>query len=56
MNGPAALPIQFADKMMAFVVTFFVCPAVVCDTHAMDKTRPAVPMADSRELDEPRLK
>ena len=55
MNGPAALPMQYADNIMAFVVTFFVCPAVVCDTHAMDKTRLVVPIPDSRELGNPHL-
>ncbi len=36
MNGPAALPIPYADSMMAFVVTLFVCPAVVCDSQLKD--------------------
>ena len=44
MNGPAALPMQYADSMTAFVVTFFVCPAVVCDTQDRDKTKPVVPI------------
>src|SRR5258708_12779119 len=43
MKGPAALPMQYADSMTAFVVTFFVCPAVVCDTQTRDKTKPVVP-------------
>ena len=29
INGPAALPMHDAESMMAFVVTLFVCPAVV---------------------------
>ena len=35
MNDPDALPMLYADNIMAFIVTFFVCPAVVCD--AQDK-------------------
>ena len=38
VKGPAALPMQYADSMMAFVVTLFVCPAVVCDTQLNDNT------------------
>ncbi len=44
MKGPAALPMQYADSMMAFVVTLFVCPAVVCDTQAKAKTKLVTPM------------
>jgi len=44
MNGPAALPMQYAINMMAFVVTLFVCPAVVCDTQAKAKTNPVIPI------------
>jgi hypothetical protein len=39
MNGPAALPMQYADSMMAFDVTFFVCPAVVCDIQVKPNTK-----------------
>jgi len=46
MNGPAALPTQYADSMMAFVVTLFVCPDVVCDTQVRAKTKPVVPTTD----------
>ena len=35
INDPDALPMLYADNIMAFIVTFFVCPAVVCD--AQDK-------------------
>ena len=38
MNDPEAVPMQDADNKMAFVVTFFVCPAVVCDTQLNDNT------------------
>ena len=31
---------------MAFVVTLFVCPAVVCDTQLRAKTKPVVPTTD----------
>jgi hypothetical protein len=47
MNGPAALPMQYADSMMAFVVTLFVCPAVVCDTQLKDNTRPTTPVTNN---------
>ena len=46
MNGPAALPMQYADSMMAFVVTLFVCPAVVCDTQVNVNTKPTSPKTD----------
>jgi hypothetical protein len=46
MNGPAALPMQYADSIMAFVVTLFVCPAVVWDTQLRAKTKPVVPTTD----------
>jgi hypothetical protein len=42
MNCPAALPMQYAEKIMAFVVTFFVCPAVVCDTQDRDRTKQVI--------------
>lgn len=48
MKGPAALPMQYADSMMAFVVTLFVCPAVVCDTQDKAKTNPVVPIPDHK--------
>ena len=38
MNGAAALPMQNADNMTAFVVTLFVCPAIVCDNQLIDNT------------------
>jgi hypothetical protein len=46
MNGPAALPMQLADKMTAFVTTLFVCPAVVCDTHDKANTKPVASVTD----------
>jgi len=46
MKGPAALPMQYADNMMAFVVTLFVCPAVVCDTQLKDNTKPVPKVPD----------
>ncbi len=48
MNGPAALPMQYADSMMAFDVTFFVCPAVVCDSQLKANTSPTIPIANYR--------
>ena len=42
IKGPAALPMQYADNMMAFVITLFVCPAVVCDTQLKDNTKPVI--------------
>ena len=53
MSGPAALPMQYADNMMAFVVTFFVCPAVVCDTQAKAKTKLVTPIPDHKVSDDP---
>lgn len=35
---------QYADSMMAFVVTLFVCPAVVCDNQLKDNTRLTTPV------------
>ena len=46
MKGPAALPTQYPDNMMAFVVTLFVCPAVVCDTQIKANTMPAASVPD----------
>jgi hypothetical protein len=43
MKGPAALPMQYAESMIAFVVTRFVCPAVTLDSHDKDRTKPVVP-------------
>jgi hypothetical protein len=47
MNGPATLPMQYAINMMAFVVTLFVCPAVVCDTQDRANTKPVIPVPDN---------
>lgn len=46
MKGPAALPTQYPDNMMAFVVTLFVCPTVVCDTQIKANTMPAASVPD----------
>src|SRR6266702_763181 len=46
IHGPAALPTQYADNMMAFVVTLLVCPAVVCETQAKDKMKPGPPISN----------
>lgn len=43
MNGPAALPIQYAESMIAFTVTRFVCPAVTLESHERANTNPVVP-------------
>jgi len=37
---------QYADSMMAFVVTLFVCPAVVCDTQLKANTSPVTPVTN----------
>ena len=46
MVDPAAPPTQYADNMMAFVVIFFVCPAVVCDTQLNANTIPETTVPD----------
>lgn len=43
MKGPAALPIQYAESMIAFTVTRFVCPAVTLESHDRANTNPVVP-------------
>jgi hypothetical protein len=43
---PAALPMEYVDNMMAFVVILFVCPAVVCDTQLKANRLPVPPVAD----------
>lgn len=43
MNGPAALPIQYAESMIALAVTLLVCPAVTLDSHDNARTNPVVP-------------
>ena len=43
IKGPAAFPIQLADRKMAFVVIFFVCPAVTFDTQDKERTKPVMP-------------
>lgn len=47
INGPAALPTPYATSMMAFVVTLFVCPAVVCDTQVKVNTKLVTPVTDN---------
>jgi hypothetical protein len=37
---------QDADNMMAFVVTLFVCPAVVCDAQLKHNTKLVIEAAD----------
>jgi hypothetical protein len=56
MSGPAALPMQYADNTMAFVVTLFVCPAIVCDTQAKAKTKLVTPIPDHKMSDDPTSK
>jgi hypothetical protein len=46
MNGPAALPMQNADSTVAFVMTFFVCPAVVCESQVKLNTKLAAMVTD----------
>ena len=46
MNDPEAPPTQFTENKMAFVVTFFVCPAVVCDTQLNANTVPETTVPD----------
>ncbi len=43
MNGPAALPTQYALSMIALVVTRFVCPAVTLPNQDSAMTKPDVP-------------
>ena len=51
MNCPAALPMQYAENMMAFVVTLLVCPAVVCDTQDKDNTKQVISITVYARLD-----
>ena len=43
MNGATALPIQYAESMIALTVTRFVWPAVTLESQDRDKTNPVVP-------------
>ena len=53
INGPTALSMQYAVNTMAFVVTFLVCPAVVCDTQAKAKTKLVTPIPDHMVSNDP---
>ena len=46
MNGAEALPIQYADNMIALTVTRLVWPAVTLDTQDSAKTNPVVPIPE----------
>jgi len=43
MNGPTALPIQYAESIMALTVTLFVWPAVTLESQDNDSTKLVVP-------------
>ena len=43
MKGAAALPMQYAMSMIAFVVIRFVWPAVTFESHARARTNVVVP-------------
>jgi hypothetical protein len=43
MNGAAAFPTQYALSMIAFVVIFFVCPAVTDESQLRLSTKLVVP-------------
>lgn len=44
MKGPAALPIQYAESIIALTVTLFVWPAVVVESHDNESTKLVVPI------------
>ena len=44
ISGATALPIQYADSMIALTVTRLVWPAVTLDNQDSDKTNPVVPI------------
>ena len=44
INGETALPIQYAESMIALTVTRFVWPAVTLESQDRDKTNPVVPI------------
>ena len=43
MKGAAALPIQYAESIIALTVTRLVWPAVTLESQDKDKTNPVVP-------------
>ena len=52
INGPTALPIQYADNMIALTVILLVWPAVTVDNQDSDKTNPVVPTPKHIKINE----
>lgn len=43
MKGPAELPMQYAESIIALTVTLFVWPAVTAESQANESTKLVVP-------------